>query len=55
MFPFGPSLELLKDSSIYLNTADSDRFHPKAPSVTFPLTFESFYSSTEGSWLIGKP
>jgi hypothetical protein len=29
--PSGPSPGLLKDLSVYLNTADSDQFHPKDP------------------------
>jgi hypothetical protein len=29
--PSGPFPGFLKDSSVYLNTADSDQFYPKAP------------------------
>jgi hypothetical protein len=34
--PSEPSPGLLKDSSVYLNTADSDQFHPKAPYRDLP-------------------
>jgi hypothetical protein len=58
-FPLEPSRGLFKDSSVYLSDIPIQPILInsilKPPAVTIPLTFESFYSSTEGSWLIGKP
>jgi hypothetical protein len=53
--PSGPSPGLLKDSSVDLNTADSDQFYPKAPCHDLSSYIRILLFLTEGSWLIGKP